>query len=175
MFEIPFELAHTAFAHPFVTVFSPRPNNRSHYRQDGYRLTVRYVPNLPQRLHSPFAPGVKMYRAQCSVRHGRCGCSEDPVVMSARTSPPPPRSGTQEMASQIINALQQAGRGIEPISAAAKTSKSQRKKQKAELVLVLHRPVGPLRPLNSWTLAGEFIPPSTPASCDELALGSEHT
>lgn len=63
---------------------------------------------------------------------------------------------TQEMASQIINALQQAGRGTEPISPAARTSENQRKKQKAELVVVLHRPVGPLRPLNSWLLAGEF-------------------
>ncbi|KAK4495319.1 hypothetical protein PRZ48_013650 [Zasmidium cellare] len=70
---------------------------------------------------------------------------------------------TPEMASQIISALQQAGRHTEPSaasgmtgSAVAKTSKRQRKKQKAELALALHGPVGPLRPLNSWMAFRNF-------------------
>lgn len=83
---------------------------------------------------------------------------------------------TPKMASQIISALQQTGRDIEPSKAAAKTSKSQRKKQKAEVALALHEPVRPLRPLNSCILpCKSSLPLERPPLYDEAALGSEHT
>ncbi|KXS95256.1 hypothetical protein AC578_9449 [Pseudocercospora eumusae] len=39
--DTPFDLAHAAFAPPFVITLSPYPNNRSHYRRHGYRRNVR--------------------------------------------------------------------------------------------------------------------------------------
>ncbi|KAF2162913.1 hypothetical protein M409DRAFT_57963 [Zasmidium cellare ATCC 36951] len=111
--------------------------------------------------------GVEAHRTQCSIRHDRLGCSEDQGLLTIRLE-----GGTPEMASQIISTLQQAGRHIESTLAVAKTSKRQRKKQKAVLALVLHLPVGPLTPLNSWKTPG--IDAGRRASALNLILKEHH-